>query len=591
MQNFNMSFSNNKADVLIHLTQWQYWWWFWFAFLWVLYYLLVARVFRYRTLKFNPRIASTLRPHGKWGDLLTCIIPVTWCLNILLNSNFILKLIEWQSESSLFTLRVRAKQWYWIYKLDLRNIADIFSAPRNVGRNKWQFATFGDLQTAEDYLHIMQMRAFNAWSKEFWTELGKKFSRKNSFNLSSSVDVYKTEFLLNSKYTIYENILSKNNLFDKFNLNNFDKFRNNTIIYNKSFFLLKSFIKKDDLNYSSFNKNLFYKKDFLFLNKPEFDLNNTTLFYKNRIISGSKNATNFSFYKDLSVKTLSESKNTGINNFLQNSILNNYKNVIENRIDLEDENRFIKRSFGKTTPIRLLKCPSIDFLLFKPNNVEDYSLIKFRFNEKKPSLSKKPVRETVYLTFKQKRYNQRNNIGKKNESYFNKDEGINKKYSGNPFLKDLSIIEENYGNPTRQYRMLKKAKSRLDTTKVSTWNRLLRSRRVLVLPAHVNITVITNSFDIVHSWHIPGLGLKMDCLPGRATHHTLYIDNVGLYYGQCAEICGRYHHHMPIRVCALPFEHFLVWWHTFGLPKFIFSKDESNLNFSVSKYFTRKFSW
>jgi hypothetical protein len=28
MQNFNMSFSNNKADVLIHLTQWQYWWWF-----------------------------------------------------------------------------------------------------------------------------------------------------------------------------------------------------------------------------------------------------------------------------------------------------------------------------------------------------------------------------------------------------------------------------------------------------------------------------------------------------------------------------------------------------------------------------------
>jgi len=120
----------------------------------------VARVFRYRTLKFSPRIASTLRPHGKWGDLLTCIIPVTWCINILINSNFILKLIEWQSESSLFTLRVRAKQWYWIYKLDLRNISDIYSAPRNVGRNRWQSATFGDLQTAEDYLHIMQMRAY-----------------------------------------------------------------------------------------------------------------------------------------------------------------------------------------------------------------------------------------------------------------------------------------------------------------------------------------------------------------------------------------------------------------------------------------------
>jgi hypothetical protein len=76
-------------------------------------------------------------------------------------------LIEWQSESSLFTLRVRAKQWYWIYKLDLRNISDIFSAPRNVGRNKWQFSTFGDLQTADDYLHIMQMRAYSSWSKDF----------------------------------------------------------------------------------------------------------------------------------------------------------------------------------------------------------------------------------------------------------------------------------------------------------------------------------------------------------------------------------------------------------------------------------------
>ena len=112
-----------------------------------------------------------------------------------------------------------------------------------------------------------------------------------------------------------------------------------------------------------------------------------------------------------------------------------------------------------------------------------------------------------------------------------------------------------------------------------------------MLPAHINITVITNSFDIVHSWHIPGLGLKMDCLPGRATHHTLYIDNVGLYYGQCAEICGRYHHHMPIRICALPFEHFLVWWHTFGLPKFLFPSNKEIVKNTTTKFFNRKFSW
>jgi cytochrome c oxidase subunit 2 len=136
--------------------------------------------------------------------------------------------------------------------------------------------------------------------------------------------------------------------------------------------------------------------------------------------------------------------------------------------------------------------------------------------------------------------------------------------------------------------MVKKAKNRLDQTSINTWNRLLRSKRILVLPAHVNITAITNSYDIVHSWHIPGLGLKMDCLPGRATHHTFYIDNVGLYFGQCAEICGRYHHHMPIRVCALPYEHFLVWWHTFGLPRLLFGKDNKHIG---DKYLFRKFSW
>ena len=42
------------------------------------------------------------------------------------------------------------------------------------------------------------------------------------------------------------------------------------------------------------------------------------------------------------------------------------------------------------------------------------------------------------------------------------------------------------------------------------------------------------------------------------THLNFLADNVGFYYGQCAEICGRYHHHMPIRLCVLPYEQFLV---------------------------------
>jgi heme/copper-type cytochrome/quinol oxidase subunit 2 len=600
MQNFNMSFSNNKADVLIHLTQWQYWWWFWFSFLWALYYLLVARVFRYRTLKFNPRIASTLRPHGKWGDLLTCLIPVTWCLNILINSNFILKLIEWQSESSLFTLRVRAKQWYWVYKLDLRNISDIFSAPRNVGRNKWQFATFGDLQTAEDYLHIMQMRAYNSWSKDFWSELGKKSNKKNRFNITTPVETYKFEFLKNANLTFYRCVLDSKNLFTINQQTNVIlpfvnevETKYNLLPLNPQS-LLEITLKEFKFNLLEINKIQKFKKPFLFVSGLEDPLLKENILKKTQPLGEKKQKPGLMDFGFTRTKTWDSSEVEAFNTFFQKEVFggNGRTKTTIQHPDLDDETRIIKRNSGKNTPIRVLKCPSSDFF-FKSsiNDTTNIELLRFRFNEQKPTLANKPVRPTVYLTFKQKRYNQRNNIGKKTQMFFDKDLKNKQTYSGNPFLKNMSIIEENFGNPTRQYRLVKKAKSRLDTTRVASWNRLLRSRRVLVLPAHINITVITNSFDVVHSWHIPGLGLKMDCLPGRATHHTLYIDNVGLYYGQCAEICGRYHHHMPIRVCALPFEHFLVWWHTFGLPKFLFSSNKDKMGIPVNKYFARKFSW
>lgn len=596
MQNFNMSFSNNKADVLIHLTQWQYWWWFWFSFLWVLYYLLVARVFRYRTLKFNPRIASTLRPHGKWGDLLTCIIPVTWCINILINSNFILKLIEWQSESSLFTLRVRAKQWYWIYKLDLRNISDIFSAPRNVGRNKWQASTFGDLQTAEDYLHIMQMRAYVNWSKDFWIELNKKLLKKNKFNVGSPVEAYKTEFVKNAELTLYRNVLDFKNLSTSISGKCFSNPISENIKTNNSLLFLHSdnialtFLETDKSNFlsrlRSFGKRLIFVEELNDNILEEHSIKKFQPAVVKRKTPGKRLLR--------TTKLWSKTNNEAFNNFFKVSILNkNTKRTLVQHSDLEEDTRIIRRSFGKVTPLRVLKHPN-DSLFFKGTSNEagtDVELFRLRFNDQKSAHANKPIKPTVYLTFKQKRYNQRANIGKKTNIFVDKQTGKQQTYSGNPFLKNAAIIEENFGNPTRQYRLVKKAKARLDTTKVASWNRLLRSRRVLVLPAHINITVITNSFDVVHSWHIPGLGLKMDCLPGRATHHTLYIDNVGLYYGQCAEVCGRYHHHMPIRVCALPFEHFLVWWHTFGLPKFLFPVSKEKVSYTASKYFSRKFSW
>lgn len=442
----------------------------------------------------------------------------------------------------------------------------------------------------------MQMRAYSSWSKDFWSELGKKSLKKNKFNISTPLDVYKSEFLKNANMTLYTNVLDKKNLYNLSSNNKYesvDKFDNDVFGFS-SLGLTDTLLNLKKGNLLETGKVQAFSKDFLFVGSGDDKIFKTDIFKKTQPVGEKKSKPELSTLHRNVTKTWSVSETESYNNFFEKEILNNYnftKSTVQHP-DLDDETRTLKRSSGKNTPLRLLKCPNSDsFFKDSLSSTTDIELLRFRFNEQKSTIANKPVRPTIYLTFKQKRYNQRTNIGKKTQIFFDRDLNKNQTYSGNPFLKDASIIEENFGNPTRQYRMVKKAKSRLDTTKVSTWNRLLRSRRVLVLPAHVNITVITNSFDVVHSWHIPGLGLKMDCLPGRATHHTMYIDNVGLYYGQCAEICGRYHHHMPIRVCALPFEHFLVWWHTFGLPKFLFPSDKGKVNIPVNKYFARKFSW
>lgn len=90
-------------------------------------------------------------------------------------------------------------------------------------------------------------------------------------------------------------------------------------------------------------------------------------------------------------------------------------------------------------------------------------------------------------------------------------------------------------------------------------SRLLRVKQFLVLPISINMTAITTSTDIMHSWFIPNLGLKLDCVPGKMTHHTFIFNIPGVYYGQCAEICGRQHHHMPIKLVLVDWVHFIIY--------------------------------
>jgi len=572
--NFNVGFSTTRSDILVHLAQWQYWWWFWFAFLWSFYYLLTTRVVRYRVLKMRPKMSTSFRPHGKWGDFLAAIIPAIWCLNILVNSNFILRLIEWQNESSLFTIRVRARQWYWVYKFELKNFTDILSVPKNIGYNRWCVNTFGDLKVAEDYLYVLQLRSQNKWIKNYWTDVLGKVGEVKQNHIVSPQEQLRLEiskqFKSNlSSFDLLEINLknTQNNIINlNTNLNNksnFYLFNNNLIDFNNKLMLKKSLweIKDDllDISYNLGNENLNENLNFFLGNY--FNLN-------------------FKKYS-LTIKSI-------FNNFLTK---NNSQLKLNMYTDYLESSRLVKRTQGVNLPLRIVKYPfGLDNTYDTNYNYETLNLFDLRFNDVENSLKHKNLPHNTYFSVKQKRYTKKKSIP--SITKYLKDSEGNKtrkvRYSGKPILLNNSLFEENIEDPIILYRLMKKNKKRSDLIPVNLARRILRTKRTLVLPAHVNITLITNSFDIVHSWFIPGLGIKIDCVPGRSTHHTFYIDNVGFYYGQCAEICGRYHHHMPIRVCALPFEHFLVWWYNFGLPRLLFTTSQKRFE---SYYAFRKYVW
>jgi len=78
--------------------------------------------------------------------------------------------------------------------------------------------------------------------------------------------------------------------------------------------------------------------------------------------------------------------------------------------------------------------------------------------------------------------------------------------------------------------------------------RLLEVDRRIVLPLGVCMRLITTSSDVLHSWAVPALGVKIDAVPGRLNQFWIVADRPGTFYGQCSEICGVNHGFMPIVV-------------------------------------------
>lgn len=81
----------------------------------------------------------------------------------------------------------------------------------------------------------------------------------------------------------------------------------------------------------------------------------------------------------------------------------------------------------------------------------------------------------------------------------------------------------------------------------------------LVLPVGVPLKALVTSGDVLHSWAVPEMALKIDAVPGRINDSISFIQRPGLFYGQCSELCGVGHAFMPIVVEALDVPNFIAW--------------------------------
>nr|QLD97078.1 cytochrome c oxidase subunit 2 [Secretargas transgariepinus]QLD97091.1 cytochrome c oxidase subunit 2 [Secretargas transgariepinus] len=89
--------------------------------------------------------------------------------------------------------------------------------------------------------------------------------------------------------------------------------------------------------------------------------------------------------------------------------------------------------------------------------------------------------------------------------------------------------------------------------------RLLDVDNRVIIPYNTNIRFMISSTDVIHSWTIPTMGMKMDAIPGRLNQMFSTANRAGVFFGQCSEICGANHSFMPISLEVTSLINFFKW--------------------------------
>nr|ACY73537.1 cytochrome c oxidase II [Plebejus anna] len=89
--------------------------------------------------------------------------------------------------------------------------------------------------------------------------------------------------------------------------------------------------------------------------------------------------------------------------------------------------------------------------------------------------------------------------------------------------------------------------------------RLLDVDNRIIIPMNNNIRMLITATDVIHSWTVPTIGVKVDANPGRLNQTSFFINRPGIFFGQCSEICGANHSFMPIVIESISMKNFINW--------------------------------
>ncbi len=118
---------------------------------------------------------------------------------------------------------------------------------------------------------------------------------------------------------------------------------------------------------------------------------------------------------------------------------------------------------------------------------------------------------------------------------------------GIAFFSNLSTPREQVGEPGKEY------------TGKRGENYLMEVDNEVVVPVNKKIRIITTANDVIHAWMIPAFGVKQDAIPGFVRDTWFKAEKVGVYRGQCAELCGKEHAFMPIVVRVVTDGEYSAW--------------------------------